>query len=108
MVQEAASSGKVPCLAAALRWGAKARTRTTAATSIALVPMLFPRTMLKASRTQEVACWVTQAMKFSSPVPVSSAIVCPWPQMVAKSTLPAPACWSAKARLTSTVEAVSP
>ena len=51
---------------------------------------------------------VTQAMKFSSPVPVSSAIVCPCPQMVAKSTLSAPACWSARARLTSTVEAVSP
>ena len=77
MVQEAASSGKIPCLAAALRWGANARTRTTTAASIASVPMLFPRTMLKASRAQEVACWVTQAMKFSSPEPVSSAIVCP-------------------------------
>ena len=74
-MQTTTSNGKVPCLAAALRWGAKARTRPTAATSIALVPMLFPRTMLKASRTQEVACWVTQAMKFFSPVPVSSAIV---------------------------------
>lgn len=34
MVQETASSGKVPCLAAAPRWGAEARAKTTAAASM--------------------------------------------------------------------------
>ena len=125
MVQETASSGKVPCLAAAPRWGAEARAKTTAAASMGTrfirtsgnrilnrpdgvaIPWSAPRCP-GACRDQEAACLVTQAMKFSSPVPVSSAIVCPCPQMVAKSTLPAPACWSARARFTSTVEAVSP
>ena len=37
---------------------------------------------------QEAACWETQAMKLSSPLPVDSAMVCPCPQTVAKSTLP--------------------
>ena len=38
MVQVTASSGKTPCLAAALRCGADAKARTTAATSMAPLP----------------------------------------------------------------------
>lgn len=43
----------------------------------ASTPLLFRRVILGTFPAQEEACLVTQAMKFSSPVPVSSAIVCP-------------------------------
>ena len=97
MVQVTANSGRAPCLVAAPRWDADARARTIAAAGIASVPASTRATPIVAGSSTtpsstQAACWVTQAMKFSSPVPVSSAIVCPCPQMVAKSTLPAPAC----------------
>lgn len=97
MVRVTASSGRAPCLVAAPRWDADARARTIAAAGIASVPASTEgnpdrRGLLHRAPSTQAACWVTQAMKFSSPVPVSSAIVCPCPQMVAKSTLPAPAC----------------
>ena len=60
-MQTTASNGKVPCLAAALRWGADARARTIAATSMAPVPAsiraapiaMCPRT----ARTTPTTAW---------------------------------------------------
>jgi len=61
-VQTTTSNGKVPCLAAALRWGADARARTIAAASMASLVLTGASTIALNNHRAYTLGWVLAAV----------------------------------------------